>query len=784
MKKKSCFIKNNSSYRLKFLTCSIQKCGLMKFNQLLPITILLALVSYSSKGQFTFQPNDSVIVIRNSDTLDIPWAGGFNAPQFSRIDLNLDGKEDLIAFDRSDRQVIPLLNMGDSNEIKYKYAPIYKQRFPESRGWMLARDFNNDGKKDIFFNPLGGDVGLTENSSSSSLNFSLVTKQLISNQYPGGNIGIYVPSEDIPAIYDVNGDGDLDIITFGVLGTSLEYHKNFSIENTGNADTNIYNLKNYCWGHFLEVGINTNKLILFDTCNYNVPSPELGVNPTGTGSRPYGSGSRHVGSTVTAFDNNGDSVVDLLLGDVTFNNIVMALSGGTLPDQNSSIIQQDTAFPSYDTAVNVKLFPATYIEDVDNDGLNDLIVAPNTTELAENYNQIWYYKNEGTNKAPIFRFKKKTLFEDEVIDLGDRAIPELFDYNTDGLLDLVVSNYGYFNRDSITYECKISLYENKGTALNPVFEFITGDYQNIFSLNLGTSLHPTFGDIDNDGDQDMILGNSEGYLHLFTNTAGAGNTASFTLTSSRLLSNLGDTIDVGQFSAPQLFDYDNDNDLDLIIGRVNGWVSYYENIGTPSAYNFKRYTDSLGRVEIHEAWDIYGAITGYSTPQFYRNGSSVEMYCGSQSGGIYKFTGINPANPRQTFIIDTVLRNYNYGNYSVPVVYDFKNDGKLDIISGNNKGGLNFFTEKLGFLSVDEIEKPVNFKLYPNPTSESVTIQLDELNERNQLLRVIDITGKLVMQTSVNNVSTNIDVSSLGKGVYFVTLFSDKGQKTRKLVVQ
>ena len=112
--------------------------------------------------------------------------------------------------------------------------------------------------------------------------------------------------------------------------------------------------------------------------------------------------------------------------------------GGLLPDQNSCITLQDTAYPSYDTSADVMLFPASYIEDVDNDGLNDLIVSPNTTELAENYNQIWFYKNSGTNRSPIFNFQRKNLFQDQYIDLGDKAIPEFFDYNSDGLMDIIV----------------------------------------------------------------------------------------------------------------------------------------------------------------------------------------------------------------------------------------------------------------------------------------------------------------------------------------------------------
>ncbi|MDA9261984.1 T9SS type A sorting domain-containing protein, partial [Flavobacteriales bacterium] len=557
---------------------------------------------------------------------------------------------------------------------------------------------------------------------------------------------------------------------------SLEYHRNYSMENYGTCDSLDYTLMNYCWGHFLEVGISTNELVLFDTCSYNVPIPE--GNSAGSGS------SRHVGSTVTMIDEDGDSVMDLLLGDVTFDNVVLATNGGTLPNQNSSIIAQDTAFPSYDTPVDLTLFPGIFIEDIDNDGIKDMVVSPNTAELAQNYESMWYYRNKGTNLNPNFEFVKKDLLQDEMIELGENSIPELFDYNADGLMDLIVSNYGYFNRDSITYDCKLSLYKNVGTALNPMFQFITEDYQNISALKLGNSLHPTFGDIDGDGDEDMILGNSEGYLHLFDNTAGSGNTASFSISSYRLQDYLGDTIDVGQFSAPQLFDYDNDGDLDLVIGKVNGSIRYYENTGTTTAYDFKRITDSMGKVEIHEVWDLYGAATGFCTPRFVRDGSTVTLYSGSQQGGIYSYSGVNPANPKQTYIIDTVIKQNRNGLRTVPVLYDFKNDNKLDMIVGNTRGGLNFYTVGNGYIGLNKIQPEIDFGLFPNPTSNIINIQLDNNIYRKNSMSIYNLLGELIETKRISTSRTVIDVSNYPKGVYLINVKSEQGSKTKRFIVQ
>ncbi|MFT6441039.1 MAG: hypothetical protein ACJASM_000574, partial [Salibacteraceae bacterium] len=43
---------------------------------------------------------DSVIVKQGTDTLSIPWSGGFLQPMFSEINLNQDGLSDLIVFDK------------------------------------------------------------------------------------------------------------------------------------------------------------------------------------------------------------------------------------------------------------------------------------------------------------------------------------------------------------------------------------------------------------------------------------------------------------------------------------------------------------------------------------------------------------------------------------------------------------------------------------------------------------------------------------------------------------
>src|SRR5690606_5178985 len=77
-------------------------------------------------------------------------AGGMRAPQFSSIDMDGDGTEDLFVFDRNGDVKSVFLNKGGDGEIKYEYSYSHSQLFPDLKVWMILRDFNGDGLKDIF----------------------------------------------------------------------------------------------------------------------------------------------------------------------------------------------------------------------------------------------------------------------------------------------------------------------------------------------------------------------------------------------------------------------------------------------------------------------------------------------------------------------------------------------------------------------------------------------------------------------------------------------------------
>lgn len=159
---------------------------------------------------------------------------------------------------------------------------------------------------------------------------------------------------------------------------------------------------------------------------------------------------------------------------------------------------------------------------------------------------------------------------------GNNAVPVFEDLDYDGDLDLVVAD------DNGT----LSYFKNTGDATAPNFVLQIGNTTiNPFQA-LSSFSPPGFGDLDGDGMIEMIsVSSTTGELRYFIDsmpTPGDINWSNVGVTNpfSGVVPN-----DTG--SVPVLVDLDGDGDLDLVVGRSNDTIDYYQNVGTASAPVFQ-----------------------------------------------------------------------------------------------------------------------------------------------------------------------------------------------------
>ncbi|RPG57772.1 MAG: T9SS C-terminal target domain-containing protein [Flavobacteriales bacterium TMED191] len=403
-------------------------------------------------------------------------------------------------------------------------------------------------------------------------------------------------------------------------------------------------------------------------------------------------------------------------------------------------------------------------------------------------------------------YNSNTNCEIRVTKKGDYVPTSVRFSVNDNLNDLIIANKGYF--DNGNYNSSISIFENIGTIENPIFNFVTDDFANISTV-LGIlpsvqALHPTFGDINNDGNIDMIIGDNNGELYLFKND-GSILSEWPTFLDYELLN-----IDVGSFAAPQLIDLNRDGLLDLVIGErmgidngVYNGINYYQNIGSLTNPEFEDYTPVLASGEldenqneimvkslggIHLADPTY--LTAYTAPQIFETNNEFHLAIGTEQGKVFLYdnlelvdnnTSTTILNLESEFnlITDDLLSNTN-SIHSKIAIQDLNNDNLPDVIRGNASGGLELFlANSFNISSLNtNLEK---IEIFPNPNNGNFNIKLPLNN--NGTLTIFSILGKIILNKKITSNKEIYQISNIKSGIYIVSIKTENQTYTKKIVV-
>lgn len=748
------------------------------------ITLLLILQMAGLVGfaQFEFIRDSELEIIVDGISLQNAFVGGMTAPQFSRFDADFDGDKDLFVFDRDgNRKLIFLNNDPTPGVIDYTYAPELANSFPVLKDWALMRDFDCDGKEDIFTS-FQSSIQVYRNTSNEvdGIQFELFSSQLQGEFNFGGGptmLPLICLSIDIPSIKDYDGDGDVDIVTFTESATTIYFFENKSADN-GDCSLLEFECTNRCYGMVAESS--EDNLVYYGQefadgmyCSFNVADPRA----TGAETRAARDGV-HAGGTIVSIDLDDNGILDLVIGDVSFNNLTALYMEDAVDGQDSTFIVDDT-FPALNAntiACDLQRFPAGYYEDIDNDGISDLIIAPNTRIQADDDEGVWLYLNDGTNTLPDFVFTQPNFLQDQMLDFGRGCYPVLFDQNGDGLKDLVVANKEYY-MDVDVLPSQLALFLNTGTATVPQFTLEDLNWLDIPSYSL-ESIYPAFGDLDGDGDEDLVLGEETGIVHYFENTAGAGQPAVFVLETPAI-----QDIDVGQFATPQLFDVDNDGLLDLLLGEKLGVVNYLRNTGTATNYEFTQIQgaalDSLGGVVAEN----YLGINGYSVPNMVRDtDGTMYLFIANEKGNIQLYDNITGNLDGYFNEVSNFVGEIREGDRAACWIEDINGDDVHDLFYGIANGGLVFFVGDSEDNVWETNTASPDLGLYPNPATQETRVVLKRPSTGT--LQVFDMRGRITYSKALNGeMSLIIPVSNWQQGIYLVEWIDRNERHVRKLVV-
>ena len=678
-----------------------------------------------------------VVSNQNQDTLRNAWAGGLTAPQWSPFDADLDGDDDLFAFDRDGRRLV-MFERTDDPAAPWNVRWDWTEGWPELVDWCLLRDYNCDGKPDLFTSFQNGIrvyTNITEPGTGPSFESTPLTLSATfdfvgsePSELPVICLGI-----DLPAILDHDDDGDLDIITFTETATTL-----YRFEGQTPCGLDLV-CTNRCYG-MLEEASENNALFIGDDfeCSFNVENPGIiaGELPSRTG--------LHTGGAITSLQLEAGGPKDLLISDVTYPEM-LGIVVETASNSLDSATFIDPTFPANlygDQALNLPKFPAAYHLDVDFDGVLDLLFSPNTSLETDDDACVHFFKNTGSNDAPLWSFVTDRHLQQEMIDLGRGAYPVVHDFDNDGLLDLAVANKERYEDVGET-PAAIAVYKNIGTSTNPAYQEVTLDWVPLSDFQI-ESPYPAFGDLDGDGDLDLLVGDELGRIHQFNNGAGPGAWPSFSLSAlSMQEATTNEPIDVGQFAAPQLIDLDGDDVLEMVVGEKNGVLTLFEqnSSGAWEQYTSPIHGDSLWGIVV----DNVLGINGHSIPSFTQVDDEIRVLVTNEIGTVQDF-GVVPDSWDATLDeVNDDLLAAPVGFYAASAFQDINGDGLLDVFMGIQNGGLLAFSGRIDSAATTlspPIRDPLSWSVKPNPGRTALQWSTDL--EWSGSLEVRDMMGKLI----------------------------------------
>lgn len=479
--------------------------------------------------------------------------------------------------------------------------------------------------------------------------------------------------------------------------------------------------------------------------------------------------------------------------------LMVALLLGATPNLISQTIQMELAVPQpflQGTDTGDMEFA-----DLDGDGDMDLVAtgSGNMSDGTAHGARTTLYFNDGSGNftevtdhgITNIRISKIGLADidaDNDLDLlisgstsGPIPLTELYTNNGDGNFTKVTGTpfesieNGYFNFGDIDGDNDLDIVFSGGhSGIEDVVKYLNDGNGN-FSLDTSMGVTGISGvldlsDYDNDDDLDLLVCGEDSSGNTSTRLYLNNGSGDYTLVADSGLNNF-------EFGDIASGDTDGDGDLDLVLSGSDA-------SGNFNAQFFSNDGDGSFTWEADAPIASLGADGETSMHDFDNDGDLDIFLIGSAPGGLPNiFSHIYENLGSNNFILSD---EFIGGYLSTHAVADVDGDSLLDVVIGGTTTGSPvrgsfLFKNVSSVLSVIENNLEQTVQIYPNPSNGRFNIQL--ASAAKAAVEVYTITGQRIMSKSLSE-TLNPIVLNLANGVYVVVIVTESQRLVRRIVIR
>ena len=643
-----------------------------------------------------------------------PFSGGLNQPDPRFIDWNGDGILDCFINDR-DGYLQYWEGVADWQFGNIPLFTFVTKTFQDINvgTWFAFHDFDGDGDEDLLSHtPDSDNVSYWSNENGE---FELVADELLDID----NLPVYGGQIVIPAIADIDGDGHIDYF-IGDISGRLAYYKGYGISG-------------------------------------GLPQFEL-VTSTFEDIQIVWTPGRHGANAVEFYDMDNDNDLDLIWGDFYQPGLFYLENYGTsvAPDYDDSLMVTD--FPQgtdfFTTGHNI-----ARVVDFDLDGDGDMVVGVLSGAYGTEYlDNLYYFQNNGTGENWDYEMITSRLLPG--LDFISGTHPTLTTNCNSNAVEIWIGT----DSDSANLNWNGSIYylNNNGSAAEPA---LVGDGVKWFT-QIGNNLVPAFFNFNNDGGEELFVGEFNGKLYKIDQYQDYPFFCIFGDPEADFLN-----IDLSGRATPSFGDIDQDGDDDLAVGDKNGVIHIYWNQGSADSAVF----DSMSYLNID--------IGDNASPCVLENG---HIIAGNEEGELYEITYLDSEELTAELRTDIPYMGRNLA----PAALYWDGESEPDLVFGTHAGGLQYFRYDSTAVGIEEDFLPTSFTVsqpYPNPFNNQFSITI--ILEKRQMVDVqlIDIIGRNVQNIFNGELSIgkrNFSIKTdLPTGIYFLKIHTNERLLIRKIVL-